>query len=731
MMLFAVMLQFCCALIAVSVGVIVLMAKNLRPVNFWLAMTSIFSGLWTLGVALFISQSDLNVAEVIARSYYVVALTIGLSLYFFSRYYPHKKSSSPVEQLAIVLIYAIGIAYAAIPGWMVINVEKGVGYFELPINVANLNNLFYAYYSAVFLTIVAKALINLAISMREAKYKKQIQLSTQIKGIIFCVSAALLGGSFFNLILPFLGNYSMIWIGPLFSAIFTVYIFYILAKQGLFDVRAAVTRSIGYIVMVAVIAFVYATLLFLLGGMFVVNPIIETWQLAVYVVLSVILAFTVRPMQRLLDKLTYSIFYRSDYQLEETLREFSSMTANEIELGKLVRKSLGILSKAMRPEYVSLYVLAADGKTYHYAKNLATGGSPRRYRQQLDIVQDALKDMPRLLRINDAQNIDFHEVIKETGASIIVQLVVRDEHVGVLFIGKRENEVPYGDKDMQLLSTACDELALAIQNGLRFEEIRQFNKRLRTEVDDATKELRLSNRQLHRIDEVKDEFLSIASHQLRTPLTSVKGYLSMVLDGDAGTITPTQRHLLQEAFTSSQRMVSLIEDFLNMSRLQTGRFVVDKKLNDIHELVTNEVDMLRPTAKTRDLALRLDAKDVPINVMIDESKIRQVIMNFIDNSIYYSKNKSTIRVSLATEAGEMVFKVKDAGIGVPIHEQARLFSKFYRASNARKRRPDGTGVGLYLAKKVIMAHGGSIIFESVEGEGSTFGFKLPLPKQVD
>lgn len=729
MMFLAVMIQFCCALIAVSVGAIVLMAKNLRPVNFWLAMTSIFSGLWTFGVALFISQTDVNSAEVIARLYYVVALTIGLSLYFFSRYYPHKKAASPFEQLAVVLIYLVGIVYAVLPGWMVIDVSRDVGYFNIPINVAELNNLFYAYYSAVFLTIVIKALVNLGTSLREARYKKQVQLALQIRGIILCVSAALLGGSFFNLILPFLGNYSLIWIGPLFSAVFTVYIFYILAKQGLFDVRAAITRSVGYIVMVAVIMFVYATLLFLLGGMFVENPILETWQLSIYVILSVILAFTVRPMQRILDKLTYSIFYRSDYQLEETLQEFSSMTANEIELGKLVRKSLGILSKAMKPEYVSLYVLAADGKTYHYAKNLVGGNSPRRYRQQLETVQEALKDLPRLVRINDAQSADYHEIIKDTGASVIVQLVVRDEHVGVLFLGKRENETPYGDKDMQLLSTACDELALAIQNGLRFEEIRQFNKRLRTEVDDATKELRLSNRQLHRIDEVKDEFLSIASHQLRTPLTSVKGYLSMVLDGDAGSITPTQRHLLQEAFTSSQRMVSLIEDFLNMSRLQTGRFVVDKKPGDLHELVKNEVDMLRPTAKTRNLALRFDAKDMPIEVLIDESKIRQVLMNFIDNAIYYSKEKSTIHITLTSEDDLLTFKVKDSGIGVPIHEQARLFSKFYRASNARKRRPDGTGVGLYLAKKVIMAHGGTIIFESVEGEGSTFGFKLPLPKQ--
>ena len=113
-------------------------------------------------------------------------------------------------------------------------------------------------------------------------------------------------------------------------------------------------------------------------------------------------------------------------------------------------------------------------------------------------------------------------------------------------------------------------------------------------------------------------------------------------------------------------------------------------------------------------------------LLLDEYKIQQVVMNFADNALYYSRPGTKIEVSLETEGDAVVLKVKDTGIGVPEEEQAQLFTKFYRASNARKQRPDGTGVGLYLAKRVIMEHGGSVIFSSVEGEGSTFGFRLPL-----
>lgn len=112
---------------------------------------------------------------------------------------------------------------------------------------------------------------------------------------------------------------------------------------------------------------------------------------------------------------------------------------------------------------------------------------------------------------------------------------------------------------------------------------------------------------------------------------------------------------------------------------------------------------------------------------LDEGKIRQVVMNYADNAIYYSHENSTITVSLSVENDEVLFTVKDTGIGVPKAEQEKLFAKFYRAANARVQRPDGTGVGIYLAKKVIDAHGGKIVFESTEGKGSTFGFRLPLP----
>ena len=308
---------------------------------------------------------------------------------------------------------------------------------------------------------------------------------------------------------------------------------------------------------------------------------------------------------------------------------------------------------------------------------------------------------------------------------LALPLVQDNKPIGYLFLGDHLTS-NYTNRDIKVLNTISNELIIAIQNALAVQEIREFNVTLQQRIANATRELRASNAQLRHLDKAKDEFLSMASHQLRTPLTSVKGYISMIMDGDVGRVSVDQKKLLGEAFNNSERMVGLINDFLSVSRIQTGRFVIEKTPIDLSLVVEQEVDSLRANASARQMELVYDKPgDCPI-MDIDEGKIRQVIMNFIDNAIYYSHPNTKININLSVAKGEILFTVNDTGIGVPKAERDQLFTKFYRASNAKKTRPDGTGVGLFLAKKVVDGHDGDVVFDSVEGKGSTFGFKLPI-----
>ncbi len=299
----------------------------------------------------------------------------------------------------------------------------------------------------------------------------------------------------------------------------------------------------------------------------------------------------------------------------------------------------------------------------------------------------------------------------------VLKLAARQELVGLMVVGLTNPTQQLTTSDQQLLERLSEAVGVAVDNKLLFEE----NQRV-------VKQLQKTNEKLKALDETKDEFISMASHQLRTPLTSVKGYLSMVLEGDAGKVGAAQRKLLDQAFVSSQRMVYLIADLLNVSRLRTGKFVIESTPTNLAQVVEGEISQLTETASARNLKLVYKKPKKFPSLMLDETKIRQVIMNFVDNAIYYTPSGGRITVDIKDDAHSVEFTVTDNGIGIPREEQHHLFTKFFRAGNARKARPDGTGLGLFMAKKVIAAQGGSIIFKSQEGKGSTFGFTFAKDK---
>lgn len=299
---------------------------------------------------------------------------------------------------------------------------------------------------------------------------------------------------------------------------------------------------------------------------------------------------------------------------------------------------------------------------------------------------------------------------------------------GAIFLGSKLNGRRYYTDEIIVLRKALVEILLAMQNIFRLQQLVNFNQSLESKIELATKELRRTNDKLKALDEAKDEFISMASHQLRTPLTSIKGYISLILDGDMGKVPTKQKKMLQEAFSSSQRMVYLISDLLNVSRLRTGKFMIETTDVYLPDVVEEEIDQVKEMAEIKNIKIHYVKPKAFVHLELDDMKIRQVIMNFIDNAIHYTPEGGEINVELKETDKSVEFRVIDSGIGVPKSEQHHLFTKFYRAGNARKARPDGTGLGLFMGKKVVIASGGSLIFSSEEGKGSTFGFIFPKNK---
>lgn len=488
---------------------------------------------------------------------------------------------------------------------------------------------------------------------------------------------------------------------------------YAIFRHKLFSIRLATARAVAYTLSGATLALTFVAVLLVAEQTIFSSTQTSTLQRIFYGGSAVLVGFSFPLIKSFFNTVTRKVLLKDSYDIERVLASIADIAANATSSKTLFTKANKEICESIHLENVATYLKKDD------LWQLISSTSPkanhsldfdlRQYHKKVDVID--------LVKLASPLADDF---------ALLLILSTSSEILGAVAIGHKKNGFSFTKQDIRMFEGIAHELSVATENMVRFEEIKQFNETLQVRIQDATKELRINNKKLRDLDATKDEFISMASHQLRTPLTSVKGYISMILDGDLGEIRPEQRKALKEAYDSSQRMVYLIGDFLNLSRIQTGRFELEKTPVSLSQLIGEEIDQLRQSAKTRDVSLLYSAPSDFPDVALDETKIRQVMMNFIDNAVYYAKpDGGEVLIVLEKQRDAVVFSVKDNGIGVPARARRHLFTKFYRADNAKKARPDGTGIGLYMAKKVVLAHGGSIIFESKEGEGSEFGFRLP------
>ncbi len=328
------------------------------------------------------------------------------------------------------------------------------------------------------------------------------------------------------------------------------------------------------------------------------------------------------------------------------------------------------------------------------------------------IVTDKLSDV-----ISPSVPIMMADVMqKMVGMKSLVSMpIMAEEQVfGMLTVGLNKPREMISTSELEMMKTMTHMYAIVLRNGQYYETIEQNNK------------------YLTQLDKAKTEFLSIASHQLRTPLTAIDGYMTLLGVGGYGEMPDQQKEVIGKTKENIRRLVTLVNDLLGLARIETGsslKGVLAAEI-DLRVIIDRVVDEVSMKAQKKNVSLEWERPAGEVKAFVDQSKMEQVFVNIIDNAVDYTKQGKVV-VQLENKPQRILLKVRDTGIGIDKESLQQLFTKFHRSPNARIVRPDGTGIGLFIAKIYVEAHQGKIHVESKVGKGTTFTVELPKKEKEE
>lgn len=315
---------------------------------------------------------------------------------------------------------------------------------------------------------------------------------------------------------------------------------------------------------------------------------------------------------------------------------------------------------------------------------------------------------------------------------IAVPLKIKNRVIGSLTVDRLQDNA-LNEEDLNVLVTVANQLAIALEHAAAYRQIEEMNIGLEEKVQERTtalaqvnQELQEANRRLQELDLLKSAFVSVASHELRTPMTAIRAYVENMLDGVTGSLTEQQSHYLSRVKFNINRLTRMITDLLDLSRIEAGRVELQLESVPVAELLEDVVESLRSMTDKKSLTLEVLHCSSPPPIRADRDKVVQILTNLIGNAIKFTPSGGTIQVKTkAQESAFMYFSVSDTGCGIQPDELPRVFENFFRGESIQAE-VRGAGLGLAIVKSLVELHGGLIGVESTPGIGSHFFFTIPL-----
>lgn len=523
-----------------------------------------------------------------------------------------------------------------------------------------------------------------------------------------------------NAVLPLLGIAEIRFLGPLAMVGFLTATTYAIVRHRLMDLRLILRGSAVYGALSLFCFLVYYVVVWIdtqvFGGVHTAGAYLSALVLAPAFLLT--FSYVHRAIRRVANR----YFFASLYDGERVVRAFAARISATIRLSEVASVIAETIGGAIHTEKIAL-VVPASGKTLDrvvradgyqeadLAAALADGpGRELLLQRRGPVLIDELPDLQQPVR----------ERLRALGIAAAVPLVSKGAAIGHLLLGPKVSEDAYTKEDVELLATLGNQAAIAVENARLYNSMEEI-------VAEQTGEIRRQNEQLEALLQMKSEFLSIASHQLRTPLTAIRGLLSMQAEGDFDRLPPEEvKRQQQNMLASANRLANIVNDLLDAMELEGG-LTMTFEPTDLKEMIEDICQELKPNYDRKGLSLTVKGAEPALRLVpVEKKMLREAIENLIDNAEKYTNDGGTT-VTLSARDGRAVIEVRDTGIGIPKSDFQRLFKKFSRGEKSSYQHTDGSGLGLFIARNVLSGHHGTIdIASDGEGKGTTVTVTLPL-----
>jgi signal transduction histidine kinase len=690
------------ALLNIALGVISYNKNPKSATNRLLTALTVIFALWTISNYFSLNAPTADMTLFWIRAVMFITAPLGPVLYLFIKTFPQQELRINKKFLNALIFLTLVVQALAFTPYIFSSVtiadqitpkpEPGIFLFAL---------LFVGAPIAGFVELIRK--------YRKSNGIEKLQLKYLILGVTETFALLILTNFISVVVFKYSG---FVIFGPIFSLILVGFITYSIIRHRLLEVRIILARSVLYTLLIITIATLYTMGVFFMSS-YIFEQEVNFDQEISHAILALFVAFTFIPIRNIIEKATNRVFFKGRYDQHDLVFQLTKIIASTITLEDVTTKTLQKLLSTLRISHGAFYIVQKNKKF-----NVISLGKK-------SLVLDtkairALHSMKRMAIFDEEKNKKTKEFMRSINVDIIMPLYEREEKVGFLLLGEKRSGQIYSHRDLGVLEIFGPAVSIAIQNAKAYETIRQFNTTLRKEVQIATKDLKTANGKLRELSKQKDDFIAMASHELKTPVTSIKLYIQLLHRKFQKLRDEKSAESIAKMDGQINKLITLINDLLDVSKVEEGKLQFNITSFNLNELVAEIVEEMQRTTKHKILVSQVDVQ----NVSGDRDRIGQVLTNFISNAIKYSPNADKIEVTIAKGPEGTVVSVRDFGIGLSKKEAEKVFERFYRATEKSDNYP-GLGLGLYIASEIIKRHKGRIWADSRKGKGSTFFFSLP------